>query len=219
MAHEEKQKEARALYRSGVTLSEISKRLGVPRSTISRWKKEKNWKPRQKKQTNRLEQLGSKLNARQREFCERYASTRNVAGAYAGAYGCSIKTARVNGYRLMADKDVKRYITHLLKITRENVLLELDDLVDQMMRIAFYDIRDYVDVQDGNVNILDLRRVDGTVIAEIRKTEQGIMLKMADKLKALEWLGKRFGMDGADDSEAAGYLESARKLEKQEADE
>ncbi len=54
------------------------------------------------------------------------------------------------------------------------------------MDIAFADINDFVEIHAGFALAKD--GVDGTIISEVSNTTNGIKIKLADRMKALQWL-------------------------------
>ena len=74
------------------------------------------------------------------------------------------------------------------KISPERVLAEL-------ATIAFARAPDYLAVENGNVQLReDIKPSQGAAIAAIEKSTTGIKVKFYDKMKALELLGKHFGL-------------------------
>ena len=79
------------------------------------------------------------------------------------------------------------------KISPEQVLQEL-------AAIAFARVPDYMDC-DGNLKA-ELRPSQRAAIASIEKSSTGVKVKFYDKMKALELLGKHFGLfDGKESQE------------------
>ena len=93
-------------------------------------------------------------------------------------------------------------------------------LLETYIKIAFADITDYlsfgrrqIELPDGPrvVNYVDLNEsseVDGTIITEISQGKEGVKVKLADKMRALEFLAKYNGMLSVDVKEK---LELERK--------
>lgn len=54
------------------------------------------------------------------------------------------------------------------------------------MDIAFADINDFVDISAGFVTAKD--GIDGTIVSEVSNTQSGVKIKLADRMKALQWL-------------------------------
>ncbi len=81
-------------------------------------------------------------------------------------------------------------------------MLSNEDIVEQYMKIAFADITDFADFGTdkvkGNkynfVHFKDSSLVDGSLINEISVGKNGSTIKLADKMKALEWLSRYFLM-------------------------
>jgi len=160
------------------------------------------------------------LTAKERLFCEIFDRNHNATQAYAKAYGCTYDSARSSASTLLTKPNIKAYLAALRRQRREAFHLEPDDIVERMMRIAFSDLGDYVffgqrevDVtgpfgpitvtnaegEEENlkkiVNYVDLndaRYVDTALISEISQGRDGVKIKLADHMKAYEWLMQYF---------------------------
>ena len=67
------------------------------------------------------------------------------------------------------------------------------------MDIAFADMTDFVDIHGGFVSVR--QEIDGTIVSEVSNTQSGIKIKLADRMKALQWLSDH--MDLATDKQRA----------------
>ena len=67
------------------------------------------------------------------------------------------------------------------------------------MYIAFADVTDFVSVKGETVRMIE--NVDGSLIDEITGTAYGVKVKLADRMKALQWLSDH--MDLATDKQKA----------------
>jgi phage terminase small subunit len=74
-------------------------------------------------------------------------------------------------------------------------------ILEELMRIAFFDIRDVLSWTDTGVAFIDSTKIDenaARAISEIKETANNFggsrSIKMHDKLKALELLGRYAGM-------------------------
>lgn len=152
------------------------------------------------------------LTEKQRLFCLYYVKYFNATKAYQKAYGCSYETAGTNGYMLLQNTVITDEIKRLKQYRLNQAMLEPGDIFQKYMDIAFADITDFVffgqeEVQvtsafgpvkdeEGNpvtkvVNVVKFypsETVDGTLITEVKQGKDGASLKLADRMKALDWL-------------------------------
>lgn len=157
------------------------------------------------------------LTDKQRLFCVLYARSFNATKAYQKAYGVDYATACSIGYRLLEKDGIRAEINRLKQNRLNREMLEEHDIFQKYMDIAFSDITDYVsfgrervpvmgafgpveikDPETGEkvlmmqeVNSMRFREsteVDGTLITEIKQGKNGTSIKLADRLKALQWL-------------------------------
>lgn len=152
------------------------------------------------------------LTDKQRLFCLHYVRCFNATKAYQKAYGCSYETAMANGSASLRNTKIQEEI-HKLKQNRLNAeMMEESDIVQKYMDIAFADITDFVEfgnstytdgetqeeIQYSYVNLKNSNSVDGTLISEVSKGRDGAKIKLADRMKALEWLSNYFEINPAD---------------------
>lgn len=165
------------------------------------------------------------LTDKQRLFCIRYVRCFNATRSYQKAYNSSYETAMVEGCKLLRNPKVRAEITRLKQDRLNREMLDEHDIFQKYMDIAFSDITDYVEfgreeiqamgafgpiqVEDPatgkkvplmkTVNSVRFREsdvVDGTIITEVKQGRDGASIKLADRMKALEWLADH--MDLAD---------------------
>lgn len=151
------------------------------------------------------------LTDKQRLFCIYYVRCFNAAKAYQKAYGVSYATAKSAGYRMLTNVRVKEKIMNLKSDRMNRELLTADDIFQKYIDIAFADMNDYLEWREedvpvitafgllkdekGNVitrktNVLhfkDSNDVDGTIVSEVTMGNKPTV-KLADRLKALNWL-------------------------------
>lgn len=147
----------------------------------------------------------TKLTDKQRLFCLHYIKCFNATKAYQKAYGCSYAVAHAEGSVNLAKPSIKEEITKLKQGKLNKAMLEPEDIFQKYMDIAFFDITDYTQFgkkeivytdKKGNehsatVSYVDLKesnQVDGTIITEISQGKEGVKIKLADRMKALQWL-------------------------------
>lgn len=163
------------------------------------------------------------LTDKQRLFCLYYVRYFNATKAYQKAYECSYDVANAEGYKLLVNPCIVDEIHRLKKSRLNRELLDEHDIFQKYMDIAFADITDFVQfgqeeeyvigsfgpvqVEDPvtgkkvplkqKVNTVHFREsdnVDGTIIAEIKNGKNGASIKLADRMKALEWLARHMDM-------------------------
>ena len=147
----------------------------------------------------------TELTDKQRLFCLYYSKTFNATRSYQKAYGCAYDSAMVNGPRLLGNDRVKVEIMRLKEERYARAFLSEEDIFQKYMDIAFADVTDFVTfhtedmtVEDdleglkkikvSVVNVRDSNEVDGTIISEVSKGKDGVKVKLADRMKALQWL-------------------------------
>ncbi|EEM68497.1 Phage terminase small subunit [Bacillus thuringiensis serovar andalousiensis BGSC 4AW1] len=150
------------------------------------------------------------LSEKERLFCLYYVKYFNGTQA-ALKSGYSKDGAHVQASRLLRRERVSSYIKELKGELVENVFVEALDVLKEYIKIAFADITNYVtfgqrevEFQDdeGNqftrmMNFVDLQEadlVDGSIITEVKQGKDGVSVKLADKMKALDKLAQYFDL-------------------------
>jgi len=148
-------------------------------------------------------------------FCMYYVKYFNATKAYQKAYECDYISAKSNGYRLLTNDYIRAEINRMKKEVADGLMLDANAVLQKYIDIAFADITDFVDFgqekrpeldhnlepmidENGDevtysfsyVNLKNHDEVDGTLITEVKKGKDGVSIKLADKMKALEFLSK-----------------------------
>lgn len=163
------------------------------------------------------------LSDKQRLFCIYYIRCFNATKAYQKAYGCDYITAAQNGSRMLKNAKVKAEIQRLKQDRLNREFLDEHDIFQKYMDIAFADMTDYVEFGREKVQVMgafgpievenpktgkkeplmkevntvrfrESTDVDGTIIAEVKQGRDGATIKLADRMKALEWLTQHMNM-------------------------
>ncbi len=162
------------------------------------------------------------LNTRQLRFCEEYVIDLSGTRAAIRA-GYSKKTAAEHASRLLTDVRVKAKIAELQAEIAERNRLKADDVINELRKIAFWNIRDFVGKDNTIKSIHSLNKELSTAITGIKvkesKTKIGeevvhettTELKMADKLNALVNLGRHLGVFKEDNNQRAAVIKVTRK--------
>lgn len=158
------------------------------------------------------------LTDKQQLFCIHYIRCFNATKAYQKAYGCDYRTAQSNGYQLLTNTYIRDEIFRLKQERLNREFLSESDVFQKYMDIAFADVTDFVEfgnedvdvildtgerktITVSHVNIKNDADVDGTIISEVSKGKDGVKVKLADRMKALQWLTDH--MDLATDKQKA----------------
>lgn len=145
------------------------------------------------------------LTDKQQLFCIHYIRCFNATKAYQKAYGCGYTTAVTNGPALLGNTRIKEEILQLKQDRLNREFLSESDIFQKYMDIAFADVTDFVEfgnedvdvildtgerktITVSHVNIKNDADVDGTIISEVSKGKDGVKIKLADRMKALQWL-------------------------------
>lgn len=176
---------------------------------------------RQKAAEDETEEAGTDcgLTEKQQLFCLYFVRYRNKVKAYQKAFGCSYKNACGHASALWKKVEIQNEINSLLEEYRADAKIDIRDLFQWHLDIARADITDYTEfgnkditVKDKDtgmeegitisyVNIKDSSGVDGTLVSEVSKGRDGVKVKLADRMKALQWLSEHIGL--ADEKQRA----------------
>ena len=165
----------------------------------------------------------TKLTDKQQLFCLYYIRSFNATKAYQKAYGCNYHSAMQNGSRLLKNDKVKNEIFKMKQEKLNREFLSESDVFQKYIDIAFADITDYLEFGTeeipvtslhGPVKIIgpdtgeekqltkivnkvrfkDSAQLDGTILAEVKQGKEGASIKLADRMKALQWLSEHMDM-------------------------
>ncbi|WP_028988042.1 terminase small subunit [Thermicanus aegyptius] len=141
-----------------------------------------------------------KLTEKQKRFVEEYLIDLNATQAAIRA-GYSPKTANEQGARLLAKVSVRAYIdARMAKLSKRTGVTQ-ERIIRELARIAFLNPTDVVDLDSATLKP-NSTEDDTAAIAAVKvktiPTQDGVgverEIRFADKIRALELLGKRFGM-------------------------
>ena len=139
------------------------------------------------------------MTEKQKIFADEYLIDLNATRAYRVAYPSVKKdeTAAVNGSKLLRNTKVQEYISERMKERQQRTEITQDMVVSELAAIAFSKATDYAAVENGIVvikNTTELSDKQISAIAGIKEGTNGIEIKLNDKEKALELLGRHLGM-------------------------
>ncbi len=165
--------------------------------------------------------MGKLKNKKREMFCQEWIIDLNATQAAKRA-GYSEKTVNEQGARLLTCSEVQVRISEIMEERSKRLQITQDRVIEELSVIAFSKITDYLKVEDTEIVIDYEKDEDGNedrskpiikkakrvtifdtdsipkeklgAIAQIRETREGIAVKLYDKVKALEDLGKHLGM-------------------------
>lgn len=166
------------------------------------------------------------LTEKEKAFCYHYMQTFNGTAAIMRA-GYETEYPNRMAYTMLQKEKIRKEIQKLKEIRNKELLADPDDVIERFMKIAFADITDYVSFGRETVDVMgmfgpviikdeetgeketltkevnlvkfkDSNFVDGTIISEVKQGKDGASVKLADRMKALEWLGNYFELNPRD---------------------
>lgn len=168
--------------------------------------------------------INDELTDQQQLFCLYQSRMFNYTKAYMKAYpGCTYASAAVLGSRLMKNPVIRKEIEQLKQNHMNRELLKQEDIFQKYMDIAFADVTDYVSFGTEEVAVMsmygpveiknpktgekeilkqtanvvrfkDSTEIDGTILSEVKQGRDGASIKLADRMKALQWLSDHMNM-------------------------
>ncbi len=157
----------------------------------------------------------SSTNDKWKQFCLVYLRKHNATQAYLDVYDCSYETALVSGPRLLGNVRVKSYLDELRAEQANELYLSALDVQREQAKIAFANLADYLTAKhirqerldpEGNpvvdvdgqpiideydeLILTNPEKADWSIISEVHRGKDGLVVKLYDKQKALDFLAK-----------------------------
>lgn len=167
-----------------------------------------------------------KLTPKQMRFVDEWLIDFNGKQAAIRA-GYSAKTAEATAARLLRNVKVQAEISRRQKDLQKRTEVSQDRVVKELARIAFANIADYLHVEtqtrtkDDGTEVTyqivmlseteDLSVDQRAALANVKQSVNGVEIKLHDKIKALELLGRHIGMF-TDKLEVKGAIDIASVL-------
>ena len=159
----------------------------------------------------------SELDEEHQLFCIYYLKYHNKVKAYQKVKpNTPYNSACVMASRWSKQSAVIEEINRLKKELQEDALLDPHDIVQKYIDIAFADLNDYLEygqeevpviiknpitgedeVLKQTVNMVKFKEsafADGTILSEVKQGRNGASIKLADRMKALDWLSKHMNL-------------------------
>ncbi len=139
----------------------------------------------------------AKLTEKQQRFVDEYLIDLNATQA-AIRTGYSVKTANEQGARLLANVSIQQKIAEKMAERSKRTGVNQDRVVLELAKIAFVNAADVIDPESATIK--EGATNDDTAAIQSVKVKKGKgegverEIRLNDKLKALELLGKHLGM-------------------------
>lgn len=193
-------------YLAGMKYKDIAAKYGVTVNTVKSWKS-RYWKDKKgctqkkkvahKKVATKIAEkiINEELDEERQLFCIYYLKYHNQVKAYLkvkpkSPYG----SACVMSSRWFKEEAVQKELNRLKKELYAEAMLDPVEIVQKYIDIAFYDVTDYATFNGDTVILNDSQNIDGTIIQEVKQGKEGVAIKFADRMKALDWLSKHMNM-------------------------
>lgn len=164
-------------------------------------------------------QMPKKLTNRQRRFALAYASDPQHNGTKAAlAAGCPKTSAHVMASRWLKNTDVQNHVEQFLGRVAQKYELSAEKVIQELCKLAFANMADYVEINREGVAFLSLSEITRDQAAAIHEVtlencargdtknanaRTTLRLRLADKVRSLELLGKFLQLFGKDSVSAS----------------
>lgn len=158
------------------------------------------------------------LTDKQIRFCEEYLVDMNGTQAAIRA-GYSEKTANEQASRLLANVNIQEKIRGLKQELSERTMVNAQKVIDELAKIAFFDMRNIFSADNTMLDIRQLEDKDVAAIASVEIYEEFVgggedkqfvgqtkKIKLWDKVAALDKLGKHFGIYERDNNQKQAII-------------
>ena len=139
----------------------------------------------------------AKLTAKQQRFVNEYLIDLNATQAAIRA-GYSEKTAFSIGTENLRKPLIQKAIQQRKQAREQRTEITQDRVIQELAAIGFARATDYAKIAPGGgvdfVSTEELTESQKAAVVSIKETQNGTEIRLADKLKALELIGKHLGM-------------------------
>lgn len=187
-----------------VSVKVLSRVGKVPQSYIRKWMKGENWDQYvMEDQGDRVKVSGKTkefiqssaekygLSEQEELFCYHYFKCKNATQAAMRA-GYSSAWSYNAGYKLLNKPRIRKFLNGIQSQACEELFVDTLDIIRMWAKIAFADMNDYVAVSGAGVLLRNSSQTDGQIVTEVKEGKDGVTIKLADKMKALDRLSSYF---------------------------
>lgn len=159
------------------------------------------------------------LTNKQKNFIEEYLIDFNATQAAIRA-GYSSKTANRIATENLSKPVIQKEIERRIQERQQRTEITQDRIVEELAALSFSKITDYLEIENGEVIFKDtseLTEDQKRAILSVKQTQYGIEIKLNNKTKPLELLGRHLGMwndkespNGNAESQISDFLEAVK---------
>lgn len=155
-----------------------------------------------------------KLTQKQKRFCDEYLIDFNATRA-AEAAGYSRKTAYAIGAENLKKVEIQNYLNAKQEKTANKLDITREMLVEELRKIAFFDIRNIYTIDGGLKNVHEFEDNEAGAVAavesyDVKEPDSGMILgttqkvKIHNKIQAIERICKMLGFNAPEKTELTG---------------
>ena len=133
-------------------------------------------------------------NIRHERFCLELAKGKSQSEAFRVA---GYTDRGNNAARLSQKETIRNRLAELLERMQERAVVSVERLSKEYARLAYSDLTDVLSFEDGKVKLKSSAQLGPDItaaISEVRQTKDGIVIKMHNKVAALDALARHKGM-------------------------
>lgn len=150
-----------------------------------------------------------KLTPKQARFVTEYLVDLNATQAVLRAgYKMTEAAAATQGGRLLRNAEIQRAIQEARQAQEARTQITADRVLRELARVAFADVTAVTYIEDGHVRLMDSRELTEDQRAAIACAKEGAYgpeVRLHDKMRALELIGRHLGMfDRREDTDSQG---------------
>ena len=141
--------------------------------------------------------MAAKLPPKQRRFVQEYLVDLNATQAAIRA-GYAAKNADVQGPRLLGNVRIQAALQEAIGRREKRTEITADRVLNELAKIAFSDLTDFVEFGPEGIKIKPSDQVDGAALSEVSEmvtmAATTTSVKLHPKMRALELLCKHLGL-------------------------
>lgn len=187
--------EAFIKVKGNITAQTLATQVNTKKSTVQKWMEEEDWEAKYYERidlsSDTVELIATAgedfgLDEQEEMFAYHYMRTFNARASALHA-GYSPKEADYKGRSLLRTPAIRRFISTVKQQMAMESFLVSSDIIEMYERIAFADIKDFVEIDKyGNPKLK--QDIDGQLVKSVKKGKDGVTFELIDKKWAMDKL-------------------------------